>query len=220
MVDEQLQAPVEELRQRLRPVRGLEAVVLLDRDPGTRGASAQLVVPAGELLLLREQLVAGGLPLLMGSDPVLGSFSCLSCLPFDSILSPVRSVCLDTTGAPSASASSTTAVGGPGRPAAADAPAFARCLQERQISRLSGCQCSSKLDSRVRRPGAGSSPLPRCGSEPEPLAAAWTSRLRSRGARSESRQPERCDCPGTNAPLQGRRATNGRPSFRSPPVDR
>src|SRR3954447_4430072 len=26
--------------------------------------------------------------------------------------------------------------------------------------------------------------------------------------------------PGTNAPLQGRRATNGRSSFRSPPVDR
>jgi hypothetical protein len=56
------------------------------------------------------------------------------------------------------------------------------------------------------RPFAGSGSLlhlPRCDSEPETLAGAWTSRVRSRGARSESRQPERCDCPGRTRRYSG-----------------
>ena len=56
----------------LVPSIGLEAVVLLDRHPGKLPPlPRQLVVAAGELLLLREQLVAGGLPLLLCPDLVL-----------------------------------------------------------------------------------------------------------------------------------------------------
>jgi hypothetical protein len=63
---------VEELRERLGPVGGLEAVFLPDLHPGKLPAfPRQLVVAAGELLLLREQLVAGGLPLLWCPDLVL-----------------------------------------------------------------------------------------------------------------------------------------------------
>ena len=72
MVDEQLWATVEELREGPGPVGGLEAVLLLDRHPRKLPALLrQFVATAGELLLLREQLVAGGLPLLLRSDLVL-----------------------------------------------------------------------------------------------------------------------------------------------------
>ena len=50
VVDEQLRATVEQLRERLGPVGGLEAVVLLDRHPGKLPAlPRQLLVAAGEL---------------------------------------------------------------------------------------------------------------------------------------------------------------------------
>src|SRR5437016_3772045 len=72
VVDEQLRATVEELGERLRPRRGLEAVVLLDRHPGELPPlPRQLVAATGELLLLREQLLARCLPLLTGSDLVV-----------------------------------------------------------------------------------------------------------------------------------------------------
>src|SRR6266702_4291309 len=65
VVDEQLRATVEEVDQRLRPVVGLEAVVLLDRDPGQRLPPAgELVAPAGELLLLSQELGPRSEPLL------------------------------------------------------------------------------------------------------------------------------------------------------------
>jgi len=55
VVDEQLRTAVEELDQRLRPIVGLEAVVLLDRDPGqSLSLAGKLVAPAGELLLFGQ----------------------------------------------------------------------------------------------------------------------------------------------------------------------
>src|SRR5205814_2821128 len=72
VVDEQLGAAVEELGEGLRAVLRLEAVVLVDPDPGQLAPlPGQLVAPAGELLLLLQQLVALRLPLLLGADPVL-----------------------------------------------------------------------------------------------------------------------------------------------------
>src|SRR6266576_2256996 len=69
VVDEQLRAPVEKLGQRLRPVVGLEAVVLLDRDPRQRlPLPGELVAAARELLLLCQQRGAGGQPLLARPD--------------------------------------------------------------------------------------------------------------------------------------------------------
>ena len=68
-VDDQLAAPVEQVEQARRPVRALEAVVLLDghpRHPAPLGG--ERVAGAGELLLLHEQLLAGGLPLLGRDD--------------------------------------------------------------------------------------------------------------------------------------------------------
>ena len=73
VVYEQLRAAVEEIGERLRAVLGLEPVVLLDRDPGQLAPLAgQLVAAPDELLLLLQQLVALGLPLLLRADPVLG----------------------------------------------------------------------------------------------------------------------------------------------------
>jgi hypothetical protein len=73
VVDQQLRAPVEELGQRLRPVLGLEAVVLLDRDPRQLlPLPGELVASAGELLLLGEEFDAGGQPLLARPYRVLG----------------------------------------------------------------------------------------------------------------------------------------------------
>src|SRR5919202_2284120 len=79
VVDEQLGAPVEQLGERLGALLGLEAVLLLDRHPGKfPPLLRQLVVAAGELLLLREQLIARRLPLLLCADPVLRHRSLLS----------------------------------------------------------------------------------------------------------------------------------------------
>src|SRR5439155_21933243 len=56
----------------LRALLGLEAVLLLDRDPGQPAPLlGELVAPAGELLLLLQQLVALRLPLVLRADPVL-----------------------------------------------------------------------------------------------------------------------------------------------------
>ena len=64
-VDDQLLAPLEEVEQAHLPVRALEGVVLLDGHPRHPPAlGGQRVARAGELLLLDEQLLAGGLPLL------------------------------------------------------------------------------------------------------------------------------------------------------------
>src|SRR5207248_7343680 len=72
VVDEQLGAAVKELCEGLRAVLRLEAVVLLDRDPGQLAPfPGQLVAPAGEFLLLLQQRVALRLPLLLRADPVL-----------------------------------------------------------------------------------------------------------------------------------------------------
>jgi hypothetical protein len=73
VVDEQLRATVEDVVERLRPLVGLEGVLLLDRHPG------ELLAPAGELIALAhvlllgiKQLPAGGQPLLSRSHRVLG----------------------------------------------------------------------------------------------------------------------------------------------------
>jgi hypothetical protein len=59
VVDEQLGAAVEEVRQGLGPVLGLEAVVLLDWNPGQLLALPCELVPAPHVLLLSiEQLLA------------------------------------------------------------------------------------------------------------------------------------------------------------------
>jgi hypothetical protein len=53
VVDEQLRAAVKQIGECLRPVIGIEPVVLLDWDPRQLAPlSGQLVASAGELLLL------------------------------------------------------------------------------------------------------------------------------------------------------------------------
>src|SRR6266511_4369269 len=69
VVDEELRAPVEEPDQGLRSVLGLEAVVLLHRDPRQRlPLPGELVAAAGELLLLCQQRGAGAQPLRARPD--------------------------------------------------------------------------------------------------------------------------------------------------------
>src|SRR6266487_4050446 len=81
VVDEQLGTVVEEIGEGLRAVLRLEAAVLLDRDPGQLAPfPGQLVAPAGEILLLLQQLVALRLPLLLRADPVLSHRRATSCL--------------------------------------------------------------------------------------------------------------------------------------------
>jgi hypothetical protein len=72
VVDQQLGATVEELRQGALPFVRVEAVLLLDRQPGKLTSLAgELVAAASVLLLLGEQLVAYRLPLLGRHDRVL-----------------------------------------------------------------------------------------------------------------------------------------------------
>jgi hypothetical protein len=59
VVDHELRAAVEQLRQRARAVVCVEAVLLLDSDPGQLAPlPCQLVTQAGVLLLASEQLRA------------------------------------------------------------------------------------------------------------------------------------------------------------------
>jgi hypothetical protein len=79
VVDEQLRAPVEELRQGLLPVVRLEGVLLLDWHPGQLLAlSGKVVAMAHVLLLGVEQLAPRRQPLLPGPRPVLRHPSSLS----------------------------------------------------------------------------------------------------------------------------------------------
>jgi len=72
MKHEQLRAPVEELRERLRAFVGLEAVGLLDGYPWQfLSLARELVTPPRELLLALEQRGPGGEPLFAGSHFVL-----------------------------------------------------------------------------------------------------------------------------------------------------
>src|ERR671921_1102748 len=68
-VDDQLTAAFEQVGKRGRPVRTLEAVLLLDRHPRHPAAlGRECVTGSGVLLLLDEQFLAGGLPLRGGND--------------------------------------------------------------------------------------------------------------------------------------------------------
>ena len=81
MVDDELRAAVEQLRQGLASVRGLEGVLLLDRQPGELLALArELVAEPCVLLLALEEHSARGKPFFSCPDPVIGhrfiSFFC------------------------------------------------------------------------------------------------------------------------------------------------
>jgi hypothetical protein len=79
VVDEQLAAAAEQLRQRARAAVGLEAVLLLDANPRQLAPlPCQLVTQAGVLLLPSEQLLAGGRPILATHDLVIGHHVLLS----------------------------------------------------------------------------------------------------------------------------------------------
>src|SRR5690348_12010633 len=72
VVDKQLGAAVEKVREGLRAVLSLESVVLLDRDPGQLAPlPGELVAAPGELFLLLQQLLALRLPLLLRAGPRL-----------------------------------------------------------------------------------------------------------------------------------------------------
>jgi hypothetical protein len=72
VVHEELRAPSEQVRQRSVTFVGLEAVVLLDPDPGKLlPLSSQLVAPPGQILLGLEQLEPRRVPLLTRSRRVL-----------------------------------------------------------------------------------------------------------------------------------------------------
>src|SRR5256714_12571338 len=71
VVGEQLRAPVEELREGLLAVLGVELVLLLDRDPGEIETLAlDLLVSLRLLRLELGELVPGHLPFLAGSSLV------------------------------------------------------------------------------------------------------------------------------------------------------
>src|SRR3954452_14970171 len=71
VVGEQLRASVEELRERLLAVLGVEHVLLLDRHPRELATLAlDLLVPLSLLGLELRELIPGCLPLLARSDLV------------------------------------------------------------------------------------------------------------------------------------------------------
>ena len=72
MIDEQLAAAVKDFRQRAWAVVGVEAVLLLDPDPGQFAPlPRQLVARSSVLLLAGKQLLAGSCPLFPCSDLVI-----------------------------------------------------------------------------------------------------------------------------------------------------
>ena len=82
MVDEQLRAAFEELRQRFRPVVGVKPVLLLDPHPWQlTPLLRELVAEPGVLLLAPKQLLASRLPLLrlptLCSVIALASLGCI-----------------------------------------------------------------------------------------------------------------------------------------------
>src|SRR5207248_3280943 len=78
VVDEELRAAVEELGQRLRPLVGVEAVLLVEPHPRQLSPFLrELVVALRELLLALAELLPGGQPLLARPRRVLGHRSLL-----------------------------------------------------------------------------------------------------------------------------------------------
>jgi hypothetical protein len=78
VVDEELGATVEELRQSPRALVGLEPVLLLDRDPRQLAAlPCELVAHTSVFLLASQQLLAGSLPFLAAADLVIRHRGCL-----------------------------------------------------------------------------------------------------------------------------------------------
>ncbi len=76
-VDDQLTAPLEQVEQAHRAVRALEGVVLLHGHPRHPAAlGGQRVAGAGQLLLLDQQLLAGGVPLLRRRRSAACSWRC------------------------------------------------------------------------------------------------------------------------------------------------
>jgi hypothetical protein len=72
VVDHQLTAPVEQLRERARAVGGREAVLLLDADPRPLAPPPRKLVAQPRVLLLAgEQLVARGGPFFAAGDLVI-----------------------------------------------------------------------------------------------------------------------------------------------------
>src|SRR5262249_52647314 len=68
-VDDQLPATLEQVEKAHRTVRAVEAVLLLHRHPWHPAApGGQRIAGAGHLLLLDQQLLAGGIPLLRRHD--------------------------------------------------------------------------------------------------------------------------------------------------------
>src|SRR5437667_206211 len=71
MIDEQLRAALEQIGQGGAAFVGVEAIVLVDLDPGQLLAAArQLVAAVGQVLLGLEQVEALGAPLFAGNNPM------------------------------------------------------------------------------------------------------------------------------------------------------
>ncbi len=78
VVDEELGATVEELRQAPRALVGLEPVVLLDPHPWQLPPLLrELITEPGVFLLASQQLFAGRLPFLAAPDLVIRHRGCL-----------------------------------------------------------------------------------------------------------------------------------------------
>src|SRR5207245_4146423 len=72
VLDDQLAASVEQIRERLLAVRSVEHVLLLDLDPREIATlAAQSVAKSSEFLFLGQQFLASGKPLVSRYDPVL-----------------------------------------------------------------------------------------------------------------------------------------------------
>src|SRR5207247_521353 len=81
VVHQELRAPLEQVCQRRAPLGGLEAIVLLDPDPGELlPPPGQLVAPTRQLFLGGEQLAPGRKPLLARSCLVVRHLSSLLCV--------------------------------------------------------------------------------------------------------------------------------------------
>src|SRR4051812_4196075 len=73
VVDQHLRAPAEQITERSAAVGGVEAILLLDRDPGQlHPAAGHLVALMRQLLLGLEQLEARSPPLFAGSSGMAG----------------------------------------------------------------------------------------------------------------------------------------------------